>query len=243
VLDECLDASHWEWAGSFITYKIPTSEPAFEGRFLIRWRNAHSSATHVGVGAFIIARSLVDATVDVSSLTVTAAGSDAVRAPLASLLLGVVMFILGFASYGWWGSRRYFCWRSDHSLMELHVLLLILNFYIIATGGAPDLGGEKNLVGTCCVIWLFRAYSMGKARLLYCCVLAYIAISQAMRKAGGNGSVALSWVGFPLSILSFVPKVLDVTGQWIWGTALFHVLVAIGFGLLWSWAQTLPEAV
>eukprot|EP00729_Bicosta_minor_P024765 gene24765-5980_t len=123
------------------------------------------------------------------------------------------------------GILRYFCWRSDHSLMELHVLLLILNFYIIATGGAPDLGGEKNLVGTCCVIWLFRAYSMGKARLLYCCVLAYIAISQAMRKAGGNGSVALSWVGFPLSILSFVPKVLDVTGQWIWGTALFHVLV------------------
>ena len=71
----------------------------------------------------------------------------------------------------------------------------------------------------------------------------YIAMALAMRESGGNGSPLLVWVGFPLSLLSFVPKVLDVTGQWIWGTAVFHVLVAVGFGILWSWAQTLPVVV
>ena len=50
-------------------------------------------------------------------------------------------------------------------------------------------------------------------------------------------------VGFSMSILAFIPKVLDVTGQWIWGTALFHVLEAVGFVFLFLWAQTLPTAV
>ena len=105
--------------------------------------------------AFIFARSIVP-------------GAEAVRAPLSSVLLGAVVFLLGFASYGWWGSRRYFCWRSDHALMEAHVLLLMLIFCTIGTGGAVAVGGETRLVSVCVAAWWVRAATMGKARLLLC---------------------------------------------------------------------------
>jgi hypothetical protein len=31
---------------------------------------------------------------------------------------------MGVASYGWWGSKRYWPWRADHALMEVGALCL-----------------------------------------------------------------------------------------------------------------------
>merc|ERR1712216_1044337 len=43
ALDACCTSSHWACVGPLRKFPSDTSDPARRGRFVLRWRNAHSS--------------------------------------------------------------------------------------------------------------------------------------------------------------------------------------------------------
>eukprot|EP00808_Paulinella_micropora_P004707 g65510.t1 len=221
ILDEVCDASHWEWLGSYIENPPTTSEPDRPEKFIGRWRNSHSSAATVGAGAFVLAR----------------ADDAETRGMFTSYFLGISMFLLGLASHAWWGSRRYLAWRSDHALMEAHLLALSMLFFMVS----HSLELELLVVSLAVALMCLRAGCMGKARLLIAAGFSSACVVMAMRYAGGHGEVWWLVTGFSLMVLGFVPKMMDVTGQFMWGTAVFHLMESTGFAIMFLWAQSLPH--
>lgn len=111
----------WKLLGERVVQpETQASEPAREGRFLLRPFGAHSSHAQIAAACFISAQAHFG---DRTHSTVRV---------WASLLLAAAMFALGLASYAWWGARRTRALRADHVLMEAHALALVVLFLSVA---------------------------------------------------------------------------------------------------------------
>jgi hypothetical protein len=112
----------WRLLGERVVIpETQASEPAREGRFILRPYAAHSSHAHIAVACFIFAKGHLGDR-----------AHSAVRGAWASWLFGASMLALGLASYAWWGARRKRALRADHVMMEAHALAATVLFLSIA---------------------------------------------------------------------------------------------------------------
>lgn len=216
AFDRLYTSTAWDWLGSRETY-VSSNESELKGRFVLRWRNTHSSHALVAAGAFALAR------------------EDA-RMRLSGIAFGVALIALGILSFAWWASRSHLAQRFDNLFME--TFLLALSVHIISLAVAPV--REPLLVAALVAVTVWRGrFFSGKAALFPCAVSLLGSAIFSANRLGGSGSLGRLGVGVALMLCGVIAKVEDQYG-WQSGTACFHYMEAAGVVLIFLWAQTLP---
>ena len=147
------------------------------------------------------------------------------------------MILLGFASYGWWGSKRYILWRADHALMEgvnLYLILVILN-----SSGFFNNINEMKITLISLFAWSIRIFYMGQANLLYSFIICILVVLFVINYTRSLGDLHLLQSGILLNSISVVLKVADISTHLPSGTGWFHIFISGGISLVWLWSLTI----
>jgi len=228
-LDKTRSSEFWDnWGGPIVQISNTSNEPSKDGTFLLRKWNAHSSLALFGSGVFIILK-----TYELKTII-----PKFIDKYLISYVLGILLVLLGFASYGWWGSKRYILWRADHALIEgvnLYLILIILN-----SSGIFNIN-QKKIILVSLFIWFIRIFYMGQANFLYSFIFCIMSILFSIIYSKSIGNIYLLKSGILLAVSSIVFKVADISNKLSSGTGLFHIFISLGIILLWLWSLTLSK--
>ena len=127
ILDSNFNKDTWKYItnSSSISLQPTTSEP-IKDSFLRRPWNCHSSVFLSAAGLYII-------------LFVISNNYTCI-APYSSFYFGVILFILGLLSYGWWGSNQELLWHMDNRFMEYTAIALAIVFLVASQCISDNLG-------------------------------------------------------------------------------------------------------
>ena len=219
--DVFLDASAWEWLGPTQKKVDSTSEAERNGAFVLHFMNTYSSNGETAAGCYLLARACTDA-----------------RAPVATGVYGVMLILMGLASFVWWASRRHAAQRLDSWLMETVCNAAAAYYFGVA---APE--HETAVVAAWAVVTTWRAATFSRhGNLLWPCVAGMAGHWFSALRLGGCGLMWRYIGGLVGLVLGLVLKMHDTKRRHAWGTAAFHYAIAVGLLLIWSWIQSLPLA-
>jgi len=222
ILDSNFNKDTWKYItnSSSISLQPTTSEP-IKDSFLRRPWNCHSSVFLSAAGLYII-------------LFVISNNYTCI-APYSSFYFGVILFILGLLSYGWWGSNQELLWHMDNRFMEYTAIALAIVFLVASQCISDNLG-----VIIITIFIIIREYTtkenlvpgaMEKA-FFFVLLCAFIMIYFT------SNCINRFCLGFSLVLIGLLCKSADWMEGYAQGTALFHFFAALSFYILWSWAQT-----
>ena len=226
-LDFTKTSDIWNNCGPIVQISNTSNEPSKEGDFLLRKWNAHTSIALFSSGVFIILK-----THELNNLK-----PKLINYSFTSYVLGILLVLLGLASYGWWGSKRYLLWRADHALMEgvnVYLILIILN----SSGIFKNLN-EKSIILGSFFIWAIRIFYMGQAKILYLIAICFASILFTIVYIRSLGRVNLLKYGILLILMGLFFKVADISNTVTSGTGWFHICISFGITLLWLWDMNL----
>jgi hypothetical protein len=202
LLNNIYDSSKWDILGNNYNKALSSSEKINHNYLLKRWRNSHTSIVFIIIGIKILLKSLNN----------------------ISKFVGYNIILLGLASYGWWGSQKLLLWKIDNSLMELHLisllLLLLTKYYKYIY--------EKIIIISFILCWLVRTYYIEKVRLCFISFLSLISFIYTI-KYTNLCNYRKFCKGLFLIFLGLYCKYCDYYYNFMWGTSLLHIFYPIGF--------------
>jgi len=151
----------------------------------------------------------------------------------SNLFFSISLILLGITSYLHWSTQTIIMYRLDHIFMDMHInsltILFISSIYKIL---------EINLIIIALFWTVYRFIKNQRALLFETSLLAIFSSLFCIYIQNNSGDVYSYMIGLISIFIGLIFKIIDSSYGFVYGTAVFHFLEAMGFLILYYWIKT-----